>query len=156
MKALMVGGPRNGHMVTVSGVDADAMKDHMTWPAGDDKPRRVAADDVWPATFVDLTSGTTYRRFPLHFIEMSTLVPNHVKTRWDAVVYLHEGIRTDAQVGAAFPQAAALWWFRETGIPSNPNDPRPFEDEQPASETAPVKSGPFSATPPESKEDTPA
>lgn len=134
MNALMVGGPRNGHMVTVSPYIA--------------VDKLANADDVWPPVFVDLVSASTYRRFPLHYMEMSTLVPGHVQTRWDAVVYLHENIRTDQQVGVAFPQAAALWWFRETGIPSNPNDPRPFTDERPASETAPVAET--------SKEDTPA
>lgn len=122
MKSLMVGGPRNGHMVTVSAHEAPR----------DDRPD-VAADDVWPPVWVDVVSATTYRRFPLHYMEMSTLVQGHVKTRWDAVVYLHETIRTDTQVGAQFPQAAALWWFRETGIPSDPNAPRPFNDERPAS-----------------------
>lgn len=123
MKALMVGGPRNGQMVTVSAYEAVT----QTQPA----------DDVWPPVFVDLVSAGTYRRFPVHFMEMSTLIPGHVTTRWDAVVYLHESVRTDQQLGGMFPQAAALWWFRETAIPSNPNDPRPFADERPASETTP-------------------
>lgn len=141
MKALMVGGPRNGHMVTVSAYTAEQMHEPAAqWVDGDTltgphmKARK--ADEVWPATFLDLVSATTYRRFPLHFMEMSTLVPGRVQTRWDAVVYLHESIRSDVQVGTQFPQAAALWWFRETGIPSSPNDPRPFNDEQPASQTA--------------------
>lgn len=127
MKALMVGGPRNGSMVTVSAKVPEYVPDTVVMAPGQDP------DDVWPPVWVDVVSATTYRRFPLHYMEMSTLVQGHVKTRWDAVVYLHETIRTDTQVGAQFPQAAALWWFRETGIPSDPNAPRPFNDERPAS-----------------------
>lgn len=115
MKALMVGGPRNGHMVSVSRFDGPSTDGPV-----------VTDNDVWPPVFVDVASATSYRRFPIHYGEPSPLVPGRVATRWDAVVYLHETIRSDDQVAAFFPSAATLWWFRETATATDPNAPVRF------------------------------
>lgn len=112
MKALFVGGPRHGQMVTVS--------DRELTDAG--LPEDANADDYWPRVFVDILTAATYRRYPVHYNEPSPLLRGHAAARYEGIVYIHESITTDAHMAVKFPQAATLWWFRTTGMKATAND----------------------------------
>lgn len=130
MKALFVGGPRHGQMVTVSDreltdaglpEDADAGRPE---DANAGLPEDANADDYWPRVFVDILTAATYRRYPVHYNEPSPLLRwPRCRARYEGIVYVHESITTDAHMAVKFPQAATVWWFRTTGMKATANDP---------------------------------